>query len=202
MSLTVSAPQNDGNKYEALESGVYNAVCSAIAAVGPVRNPYYNNVSNKVYIKFEVEKPDGTIGEVWMNDTQSLGKKSNLGRKLVSWRQKDFTPEELHEFKLVNILGVPAKVEVEQITTKKGNPFSTVKNIYRADKKMSASETWTYDVDDPAQTNYDKLPKFIKNVIEDNKQYNHANTPADTTQTSQPTQEHLEVEDNLFAVPF
>lgn len=203
MSLVITAQDNQGHSdYEPLATGQYNAVCSAIAAVGPVNSPYYKNISNKVYIKFEAEKPDGTMGEIWMGETQSLSSKSNLGNKLRNWRQKDFSPEELKEFRLVNILGVPAKIDVTQTTTKAGKPFAKITNIYRADKPMKASETWTYDVDDPAQTNYDKLPKFIKNVIEENKEYNHANTPSNSGD-SQPTQaENVEVEDNLFDIPF
>lgn len=194
MSLEVSGISNSNTQFEPLESGVYNAVCTAIAAVGRVKNPVFNTISNKVYIKFEVEKENGETGEIWMNETQSIKSKSRLGTKLVSWRQKDFSPEELRSFKLVNILGVPAQIVVSRITTKAGKPFSSVDNILPAKKKLTASETWTYDVDDPAQTNYDKLPKFIQTVIENNKELNGSVAPAQTM--------NVAVEDNLLDVPF
>ena len=159
MSLTVSGVSNS---FEPLPTGTYDAVCFAIAAIGPVRNQRYGKVENKVYLGFQVEHD----GDIWTRQTQSIGAKATLGKMLRSWRGKDFTPEELREFQLVNILGVPALLIVEQRTSNSGKVYSNVKDILPPKKKIQAEETWAFDSDDPAKTNYDKLPKFIQNEIE------------------------------------
>lgn len=162
MSLTVSGVSNS---FEPLPTGTYDAVCFAVAAIGPVRNQRYGKVENKVYLGFQVEH-DGELHDIWTRQTQSIGAKATLGKMLRSWRGKDFTPEELREFQLVNILGVPALLIVEQRTSNSGKVYSNVKDILPPKKKVQAEETWAFDSDDPAKTNYDKLPKFIQNEIE------------------------------------
>ena len=162
MSLTVSGVSNS---FEPLPTGTYDAVCFAIAAIGPVRNQRYGKVENKVYLGFQVEH-DGEMHDIWTRQTQSIGTKATLGKMLLSWRGKDFTPEELREFQLVNILGVPALLIVEQRTSNSDKVYSNVKDILPPKKKIQAEETWAFDSDDPTKTNYDKLPKFIQNEIE------------------------------------
>lgn len=179
MSLEVSGLSNN-SQFKKLDSGVYDAVCDAIAAVGAVYTPAFNKWSNKVYIHFTTESGDG----IWMNETQSIGTKSRLGKKLRSWRGRDFTPEELAKFSLINILGVSCQLVIEKRVLASGNEFSNVESILPAKKKLEAKDKWVFDVDDPAKENYDKLPQFIKNAMETSKQAIN-NQHAESAQSNQ-----------------
>lgn len=200
MSLYASANNGESN-YERVPAGAQNAVCTAIAAVGPVLNQMYGNYSNKVWIKFEVPmEGEEEPREIWMQQTQSIGTKSTLGKMLRSWRGRDFTPEELQKFGLTNILGAPALIIVEERTAKNGNTYSNITSITKAQKVVKPSgETWAYDYEDPAQTNWDKLPKFIQSQIEAERQRQGQSAPV-----QQQANVKTEVEDpiDLSDIPF
>lgn len=171
MSLYASAftGNNEGN-FERPEADKWlDAVCVAIAAVGPVYSERFGNYSNKVWLKFEFDKdgnPENNL-ENWFSFTQSIGTKSNLGKVIRDWRGRDFTPEELSKFSLVNVLGVGAHIKLSERTSSNGKVYSDIKFIEKPEKKVTPSEKpWTFDIEDPARTNWDKLPKFIQSQIE------------------------------------
>ena len=172
MSLMVSAYESknnnhfDGGKFKPLDSGTYDAVCDAIASVGPILNPKFNSVQNIVYIKFDAKLPDGSLKDIWLRRTQSIHPKSKLGKELEVWRGRGFTDEERKSFNLASILGVSAQIVVQQNQGHNGKTYSDIVAILPPRNKVEATETWTFDIADPARENYDKLPKFIKNVVD------------------------------------
>lgn len=198
MSLIASASNNSGPYWQ---EGDYNAVCDAIVAVGPVLNTRYNNVSNKVWIHFETDQKtqDGAPKGIWMQQTQSIGSKANLGKLLTQWRGRPFTPEELQKFELTKILGVPAYLTITNNTANNGNTYANIAMIRPARVQMKASaEPWVFDVDDPAKTNWDKVPEFIqKQINESQERLGKATTPI-----TQQQEEKTQVVDNLSDVPF
>lgn len=198
MSLYVSASNSNGN-YERPEADKWlDAVCSAIVAVGPIYSERFGNYSNKVWLKFEFDKdgnPENNI-ESWFSYTQSIGSKSNLGKMIRDWRGRDFTPEELSKFALTNILGVSAHMKLSERTSGNGKTYSDIKFIEKPEKKVEPSEKpWTFDIEDPAKTNLDKLPQFIKDQINrEQERQGKQVAPAQTTKT--------EVEDPMDDIPF
>lgn len=173
MSLIVSAYESKNNnqfgddKFKPLESGTYDAVCDGIASVGPIVNKKFGNVQNIVYIKFDAKLPDGSLKDIWLRRTQSIHPKSKLGKELEVWRGRGFTDEERKAFNLASILGVSAQIVVQQNHGRNGKTYADIVAILPPRNKVEAPETWTFDIADPARENYDKLPKFVKNIIDD-----------------------------------
>ena len=171
MSLDVSA--SEGKTFETAPAGLHEAVCTAIAAVGPTKNSF-GTISNKVYLKFEIPSENGDPTELWQMYGQSINSKSNLGAALCSWRGRQFTYEERRKFNLVNILGVSATLNIEH-NEHNGRTYANIadrgRQIMPAKNKLEPSEKpWAFDFDDKAQTNFDKLPKFIQNMVEKNRE--------------------------------
>lgn len=174
MTLMVSAYEsknnnhfeNNDNKFRPLDSGTYDAVCDGIASVGPIYNQTFHNIQNIVYIKFDAKLSDGSLKDVWLRRTQSIHPKSKLCKELEMWRGRGFTEEERRAFNLASILGVSARIVVQQNTGRNGKTYADIVAILPPANKVEAPDTWTFDIADPARENYDKLPKFIKNIVD------------------------------------
>jgi hypothetical protein len=60
--------------------------------------------------------------------TKSTHEQAKLRKHLVSWRGRDFTEDELADFALTKLLGVPANVGVTQ-TKKEGKTYANISTI-------------------------------------------------------------------------
>ena len=116
MSLTVS--ENAGREIPILPEGSYVAVCNMLVDLGLQYNKTYGNSSRKVLIGWELPEELIEIGgepvprTINQRYTASLNEKSVLRRDLAAWRGRDFTPAELSEFNLRNIVGAPCLLQV------------------------------------------------------------------------------------------
>lgn len=124
MAIPVKDTGGSG-EFKKCPPGIHAAVCDMVVNVGNQRTTYMgqDKVQEKVYFRFEVPKQrieyekDGqkfnrpmSIG---MMLTNSLSEKANLRKLLESWRGKAFTAEELKNFDLMKVLGVPCIITVE-----------------------------------------------------------------------------------------
>lgn len=102
-----------------IPAGTYPAVCVAVVDIGHHPNTYPGKEGewqDQVYIGFEIPSERIEIEEngakvskprmASMLQTNSIGKKSNLGQMLVTWRGREFTDAEKEAFDLRTILGV------------------------------------------------------------------------------------------------
>lgn len=111
----------------------------------------------------------------------SLHKKANLRADLVSWRGRDFTPEEENGFDISKLLGQPAMVGITHKVTDKGT-FSNVSSISKPHKSIDVpkqelvSRLFSFDEIDTYEAMMDILsedgfPEWIRKKIESCKEY-------------------------------
>lgn len=178
MSLTVS--ESGSKSFPILPEGSYVAICNMLVDLGLQYNEAYKNSSRKVLIGWELpeelieingEAVPRTINQRY---TASLNEKSVLRRDLISWRGRDFTPEELEEFNLRNIVGAPCMIQVihrEYNGKKYANLAAIMKLPKGMEKPMLSEKPVIYDIDenDPADVN--KLPDWIKETVVKSESY-------------------------------
>lgn len=185
MSLTVS--EAGGKSFPILPEGSYAAVCNMLVDLGMQYNEAYKNSSRKVLIGWEL--PEETIeinGEIVPRTisqryTASLNEKSVLRRDLAAWRGRDFTPEELEEFNLRNIVGAPCLVQIihREYNGKKYANVASIMSLPKGMAKPQLSEpplVYDIDEDDPAVVN--AFPAWIKETIIKSESYQERINPA------------------------
>ena len=116
MALTISE-QSSGGDYEVLEQGQYNATCYRVVDIGTHQESYEGETFKRhsVILVWETSDKmmkDGKPFSVTQQYNLSLHEKAKLRQHLVSWRQKQFTQEELGGFDLTKVLGLTCKLDV------------------------------------------------------------------------------------------
>jgi len=171
MSLFVS--EGGGSTIPLLPEDSYPAICCVLADLGDQYNEKYDNMSHKVAITWELPGElleSGDSRKLTNVYTASLNAKSNLRKDLISWRGRDFTPEELKNFDLRNIVGVPCLIQVIHKARQDGSKWASIGSIMKLPKGMKVPEGTVlpliFDLDDPAAAEkIDVLPKWIQERI-------------------------------------
>lgn len=127
--------------YENLEEGRYLGVCYKIIDQGTILESFQGGAPApklKVRIGFEIidtldldgaptgeniRMADGRPFVIDYQYTNSLNEKARLCKDLVSWRGRNFTPEEQEGFDMANLFGKSVNIEVG--LTSGGNPKIT-----------------------------------------------------------------------------
>lgn len=141
-----------------LPLGKHSAVCIGIIDMGTRKTP--DGPLKKVAL----------LWEVYVNDqrkmmsreyTKSFGPRASLRLHLESWRGKPFTKEELANFKLCKVLGVPCKIEI-----RKRNGQKYVEKIYRFPKTEEVPKSNTEYIvfcfdDEKTYSNLNRIPEYL-----------------------------------------
>lgn len=191
MQIIVKAPKNEGG-FPPIEAGSYRAICYGLIVEGTFFNPVYEKTSKKVRIMWELPDERITVdGEdkpraISAEYNLSLHEKSALYSMLIGWRGRDFTPEELEGFDLVNIVKAPCLISTTIGTNPKtGKEYANVSAVGRLPKGMIVPK----DTENPVVifdiTNRDcpledmeKLPEWIQNRIKDSVEYKERTDPS------------------------
>lgn len=165
MSITA---KDEGGNFEQLPPGLYNAVCYAVWDIGQ-QKIVWNNVDKiqpKAIVAFEVDKRIDNPGTeyhekryvVTKEYTVSLSEKANLTKDLISWRGKEFTPEEIQAgFDIEKLQGVPCKLNIIHKTSK--NNGRTYANISAIMKMPQDEEGLKPEIDNTP-------PEWVKKKME------------------------------------
>lgn len=103
-----------GSNFKEVPAGSYPARCVRVIGLGTHHEEYNGKPKTRTQVLVSWELPTELIedgdhaGEPYMLSkfyTASIGEKATLRKDLISWRGRDFTPEELKGFQLGNILG-------------------------------------------------------------------------------------------------
>ncbi len=166
----------NGAPRDPVPAGTHPAICYAVVDLGMQQplpgSKFSNKASRKVLLMFELPDERITIdknGEqrempraLSKEFTLSLHEKSGLRKLLVSWRGRQFTPEELQGFDLKNVLGVNCMINVVH----KDNGYEDITGCMKMPKGMPArqaeNELVLYDIDQPIPSS---LPEWVRNKI-------------------------------------
>lgn len=166
---------------EQIEDGNHHGVCVAVIDLGTQYNETFNKEQPKVMITWELPdfpylgedgEPDPQKGfrPISKEYTVSLSERANLYIDLISWRGRDFTPEELDGFHIKNVLGANCLVNV--IKNKKG--YSEVTAVAKLPKGMTPKPPTyqlVYDMDESVESIPEGIPDWIKDKIKKSREY-------------------------------
>lgn len=179
MSLIVNS--SPASSIAPIAEGTHLGVCCMLIDLGVQFNEAFKNSSRKVLIGWEI--PDETIDledgthnrTITKTYTASLNDKSNLRADLAAWRGRDFTPAELKEFDLHNIVGTSCLLNVIHKDGRDGKIYANIQSIMALPKGMARgklSEPATvFDLDADPLDMIDRLPKWIGDRIKDSTTY-------------------------------
>ncbi len=159
--------------FEQAPEGNHVARCYSVVNLGLVeQGGQYPGIKHKLRWSFELcneKMSDGRPFSVSEHLTASLGSKAILHQRLVSWRGKPFTSDELEGFDLRNVLGHPCLINVVHNKSKDGTKtYTNVAGITPLPKGMDAppliNELLYFDFDRPVET----LPEWLQKMIGEN----------------------------------
>ncbi len=184
-----ASSKSSGKDFELVPAGTHFAICVGVYYLGIQAVTFDGETKEqpKVYLRFEI--PDIQIeyeknGEkvkgpaiIGREFTLNIGDKSNLGPFISNWRGKEFTKEEGEEFDVTSLLGKVCNLGVIHKT--KGD--KTYANISSAGKILKIQQDGivagtisaephnpllTFNADEPDDSVYQKLPKFLREKID------------------------------------
>ena len=182
MSLTVSA-NSSTTIIEPVAQGTHLAVCGLLVDLGLQLNKKYNKLQPKVLIGWEI--PDQTYTDVngdtkpkmvYNRYTANLNEGSNLRRDLATWRGRDFTPDELDEFKLQNIVGKSCFINVIH-NDYNGKVYANVSGIMALPSGVKPGKlsepALVFDIDEISDAAIADLPAWIGDIVMHSEEYKH-----------------------------
>ena len=171
MSLFVS--ESSTSNIPLLAEDSYPAICTMLVDLGDQYSEKFDKTTRKVVISWELpgEKlENGDTRRMSNTYTASINDKSKLRKDLISWRGRDFTPDELKKFDLKNIVGAPCLLQIIHKVGQDGTKRAVIGGIMKLPKGMAVPEATLapiiFDMDDPAVFDkFDVLPEWIKTRI-------------------------------------
>ena len=172
--MRMRAKSEGNSNIKRLEDGVYTAVSSMLIDMGVQKSEKYGKSSRKFIIVWNIENEFVEVnGEqlprvMSKEYTMSLGEKSNLRKDLQAWRGKQFTPEELEGFNLLNIINKGCQLQILN-TENNGKTYTNIVSIMALPKGMEVSEldkTIVFDTyDETTWNNYTQIPNWMQERI-------------------------------------
>jgi len=161
MNINQFTGRDGGSNIPPMEGGTFTAVCSGVVDLGTHTTEWNGEVKQRNQLLLMFDFPTETI-EIQGKEmprclsiklTKSQHENSKFRQHIISWRGRDFTQDELDDFHMSKLLGVPATVSVirKEVNGKKYANISTIaKAIKGIDVKptrkiyfdMSVSETY------------------------------------------------------------
>jgi len=183
----MSLVARQGNSIDPIEAGNHHGICVAVIDLGTQYNDRFQKEQPKVMITWELidfpiesDNSDG-FRLISREYTAVLSEKSNLYADLISWRGRDFTPEELEGFNIKNVLGANCLVNVVNIA-KNNKTYSNVTAVAKLPKGMTAKKgtyQLIYDMDEDVEAIPEGVPDWIKEKIKKSREWIAAVNPQD-----------------------
>ena len=176
MGATSSAGnQNKETSYEVCEAGVFPARCIQVVELGTHDNDYKGEISKRkeLMIVFELSElmQDGRPFTVKWQGTNTLSDKGKLFKMLSEWRGRAFTPEELKQFALKNILDKCCMVNITKEVSKKGKEYNKLVSVMPLPKGMVCADRYNelvdFGVDDINGPEFNNLWPWVQKIVMD-----------------------------------
>lgn len=174
-----SKPQTD---FKPIPAGVYIARCYSFVDEGTHTDVFPNakfaaKPTRSIRLQFEILTDDGdelvrmengkpfTLGKSYTN---SLDKKANLRKLIDGWRSTPLTDEEAAHFEITQLADKYCMMQVTNETKPDGTVRASIGNILNTKKRPeSVNEAYSFSVDDPEQEDFDRLPQWLQERVND-----------------------------------
>ncbi len=179
MALTLPVGSNGGGDFKRAPAGSHIAVCNLVADCGmQPGSAQFPAPKRKIYVRFEIPnerveyEKDGvvvegplTIGSFY---TASMNEKATLRKHLEGWRGKKFSDDEAANFDVAALLGKACMLSVVE-SESGGKTYSNIAGIGSMPRGVpvpAAENPLLYFDSDSGSAEFDKLPKWLKEKIE------------------------------------
>lgn len=205
--MAITAKNESNSDFVLVPAGTYAARCYSMVHIGTNEEEYMGQKKdlNKVRITWElptelkVFKPEN--GEqpysISKEFTLSMYEKANLRKFLESWRGRGFTDDEVKNFDISVLIGVPCMLSVIHKTSKQGRVYADVSAVSTVPKGMTVppqiNDSFEFSFENFDEGKLQKLPEFLRNKIISSKEYKQMKDPAHTEAVAeaQPTTDDL-----------
>lgn len=192
----------------------YMGVCIAVVDLGEQYQQYdkqkQGKYVNECMFIFEIPgeriQIDGEDKPRWVNRrvNQSLYSTSALYGILESWRGHPLTEQEkVSGVDLTALNGKPAMLSVTIKEGKDGKERNVITGISKFPKGITPpqpeSELLIFDIDEPDMETFNKLPKWIQNIIEKSTQFAR-NPPTENVEFSDITENQDDVQEGVCPI--
>jgi hypothetical protein len=192
MSKTIIAATNNSTMRELAPAGTHIARCISIIDIGTQEIEWkgQHKLSRRILIVWELPNETKIFREefgeqpflVTKELTLSLGEKATLRKILESWRGKSFTEDEAKGFDISVLLNKPCLITIiHKISKISGNSYCDISSVTMLPKEMKCPDRimplTCVSLESPLDSDYDKLPDWIKEKIKKSLEYQKLETP-------------------------
>lgn len=218
MSFVIS--MGGGGGFTPVPPGMHLARCYRIVDLGTQQSEYMGVTKNlpKLMMQWEVHSEDdlgnplvtskGEPMTISKNYTVSLSENSTLRKDLISWRGRDFTPEELKGFELGNVLGHWAMISVSRSVGNNGKEYTNINtinpvpaNIKKQGLPEAYNSTQMFVLNDPDMSIWETLSDGLKTKIEKSPEW-QSRQVTHTAKSIQPVRPEAKVDEFEDDIPF
>jgi len=187
--MSMKLPVKGGGDFKTVPAGSHMAVCTQLVDIGlQPGSGQYPAPKHKIILRFEIPaervEVDGKDMPAVISQrfTASMSEKSNLRALIQSWSGKKFSDAEAEEFDIERLVGKSAMLTVIH-SERGGKTYADIKGIGPLPKGVPEvkpeGELFVYSDED--KQNYDKLTKFVKELV-DNQIRTEVKAPASSTE--------------------
>lgn len=183
--MAIIAEDTGGRDFKKVPPGCHFALCNMVVDLGIQETTFKGESKSlhQVYLRWEVPdervkyEKDGAEVEgpcsIGATYTLSLSEKANLRKILENWRGVPFTPQELRGFDITTVAGKCCQIMVQHKESG-GKTYANITGVMgtsrdqkeRARKAKSEVGVLIYSLDDPDPQTHERLPKWIKEKLE------------------------------------
>ena len=206
--LIARQPEEKMN-FEPVSPGMHAARCYAVIDLGIQYSELWKKEQHRILISWETdemmitadgeEKPKAISKEFVL----SLHEKADLYKTLISWRGKQFSPEELKGFDMKNVLGAPCLLNIVE-NKKDDRVYSNIGGITPLMKGQTpppaVNEKIYFELTAETLGEMENLPEWVRKKIENSITYKEL-TEKKTEKKTIPQLEPLS-EEELDDLPF
>jgi hypothetical protein len=169
-----------GTEFEQAPVGAQVARCTKLIDIGTQTGEWQGKPKHtrKVIITWELPKCLMSEGEyagqpftIARFYTASLGDKANLRHDLVSWRGREFTPEELAGFDAKNILGKPCMLNIIRDDKGKSRVNGVMQLPQGFEVPPQVNPSFYFSLDEFDSKAFEQLSKGIRGMVEASPEY-------------------------------
>ena len=190
----MKAPKTGGKSFPITKAGSYLVVCYTVVDLGTHEDVYKGVEQDRRLClvtfeipgeRIEIEKEDGTKEDkprvISFQETFSMHEKSNLRKKMESWRGKPFSETEAFDFDFKSLLGVNALIQVAHKESKTNNrKYAFIQSVNtplaEMEKNKSENEHLFFEFAPPYVTPEgfsfpENMPDWIIDKIKESREY-------------------------------
>ena len=153
-----------------LKPGTYKSRVTGVAELGLQETTYKDvqKIQKQIALLFSVFENDGSTPVILGKSfAMTIRDNATLRKAIIAIRGKDFTPEELNDWDLAELLGLPCLITIDQYE-RKGYTNMAIKQITTSltdstTPEIEVKDYIYFDIDDmETWTSFTRMPKWLQ----------------------------------------